>query len=576
VTRLDWLEQRARSAGARPALELHGDPAEAFSYDQLWRQAQAGGQALHAAGVRPGDRVALLSESRPRWALALLAIWQAGAVGVPLDPRLEEAELQGVLRDARPRLVLASAGYLALAQRLADGAAVHSIEAGAAWPDGAAEPTAPPPAPSSALTPGPSSALASAPGPGAPTGDTALVVYTSGTGGQPKGVMLSHANLAFQVHTGAQLFGVDARTAAVSVLPLNHIFELTVGLLAVLHAGGRVRYCSSLLPADIAAAMQAQRVTAMAVVPLFLTLLQRGILRQVRQGPRLRRAAFATAWALARALPWLPVRRRLFAGLHRRFGGALRFFISGGAPVPADVERFFTTIGIEVYQGYGLTEASPVVSTNHPGANRRGTVGRPLPGVAVRCVPVAGDRGTAELQTRGPHVMQGYLGRPDLTAAAIDAEGWLHTGDLGQVDGDGFVTIRGRNDNLVVLGSGKKVSAEEVEEHLAREPAFKDVAVFGRAARQGTLRGTDEVCAVVVPDAALLSGADGTGGAGGLHARVAEAVRRRSTALAAFKRPTRVVVHLDDFPKTASRKVRRPQLAAWLDTVDANDERSAG
>jgi long-subunit acyl-CoA synthetase (AMP-forming) len=194
VNHLDWLEQQARLAGPRPALDLHGDAAEAFSYEQLWRGSLAGGRGLRAAGVRPGDRVALLSESRPRWALALLAIWQADATTVPLDPRLEEGELQQVLRDARPRLVLASAGQLAVAQRLADGVPVLGLEQGAAWLDDA--PTAGPDTPTTAST------------------DTALIVYTSGTGGQAKGVMLSHANLAFQLRTGAELFTVDEHMAA--------------------------------------------------------------------------------------------------------------------------------------------------------------------------------------------------------------------------------------------------------------------------------------------------------------------------------------------------------------------------
>jgi long-chain acyl-CoA synthetase len=521
--------------------------------------------------VRPGDRVALLSESRPRWALALLAIWQAGATGVPLDPRLEEAELRAILGDARPRLVLASAALAPLAQRLADGAEVLDIEAGAAW-------FADPPAMAASLDDD-NAQYGSAHDGSAhdhsahAASDTALVVYTSGTGGRAKGVMLSHANLAFQVRTGTRLFHVDEHMAAVSVLPLNHIFELTVGLLAVLHGGGRVRYCSSLLPADIAAAMQAQRVTAMAVVPLFLTLLQRGIQRELRKGPRASRVAFGAACLLARALPWPAARRHLFAALHRRFGGALRFFISGGAPLPADVARFFTTIGIEVYQGYGLTEASPIVSTNHPGANRPGSVGRPLPGVEVRCVPVAGDPAIAELHTRGPHVMQGYLGLPQLTASTIDAEGWLRTGDLGELDADGFLYVRGRNDNLLVLGSGKKVSAEEVEDHLARETDFREVAVFGRIAHAGPLRGMREVCAVVVPAEALAHDAASDGAA--LQSRVVEAVRRRSATLASYKRPTRVVVHLDELPKTPSRKVHRLRLAAWLDRVEAGDERGA-
>jgi long-chain acyl-CoA synthetase len=170
--------------------------------------------------------------------------------------------------------------------------------------------------------------------------------------------------------------------------------------------------------------------------------------------------------------------------------------------------------------------------------------------------------------------MQGYFGLPELTAATIDADGWLHTGDLGHVDADGFVHVSGRNDNLIVLGSGKKVSAEEVEQALAPEPGFKEVAVFGRTASEGALRGTHEVCAVVVPDEALVP--EGARAGDSLQLRVVEAVRRRSAGLAAFKRPTRVVLHLDDFPKTTSRKVRRPQLAAWLDNLDTRDERSAG
>jgi long-chain acyl-CoA synthetase len=557
VRPLDWLETQARMAAPRPALDLHGNAGESLTYGQLWEQSRAWGDRLHAGGVARGAHVALLSESRPRWALALFAAWHAGAVVVPLDTRLEEGELAALLADASPVLIIASAPWLAAARRLATGlpmpCRVESIEAieasaqaDACAPDNEADASA----------------------------RTALLVYTSGTGGRPKGVRLSHANLAFQVQAGHAVFGNDDRTAAVSILPLNHIFELTVGLLAVLHGGGRVRYCASLLPDEIAAAMQAQRVTAMAVVPLFLALLKSGIERQVRNGPRARRAAFAVARVLSRVLPWRALRRRLFAGLHARFGGALQFFISGGAPLALDVERFFIELGIDVYQGYGLTETSPVISTNRPGANRRGSVGRPLPGIEVRCVPVPSDPPAMQIATRGPHVMQGYHGLPALTAAAIDADGWFHTGDLGRLDADGFLHVTGRADNLIVLGNGKKVSPEEVEQHLQGEPAFREVAVLGRVARHGPLRGTREVCAVVVPADTLV--ADRVPGAASLQQRVLDAVRRRSAGLAGFKRPTRVLVHLDELPKTTTRKVRRPQLAQWIDLQDGLDERAAG
>ena len=273
----------------------------------------------------------------------------------------------------------------------------------------------------------------------------------------------------------------------------------------MLYGGGRVRYCPSLLPTEVAAAMQAQRVTAMAVVPLFLATLKAGIERQVRNGPRAQRIAFGIARTLSRALPWRALRRWLFAGLHRRFGGELQFFISGGAPLALDVECFFIEIGIEVYQGYGLTETSPVISTNRPDANRRGSVGRPLPGVEVRCLPVSTDPPTTEIRTRGPHVMKGYHRLPELTSAAIDADCWFRTGDLGHLDREGYLHVTGRVDNLIVLGNGKKVSPEEVEQRLQAEPEFKEVAVLGHVASQGPLRGTREVCAVVVPSETLIA-----------------------------------------------------------------------
>jgi len=235
------------------------------------------------------------------------------------------------------------------------------------------------------------------------------------------------------------------------------------------------------------------------------------------------------------------VRRFLHAPVLRAFGGSLRALYSGGAALDVDVARGFERMGLRIFEGYGLSETSPVIATNTPAAYRVGSVGRPLPGVEVR---ISAD---GEIQTRGPHVMRGYLDRPDLTAAVLDADGWLRTGDLGRVDDDGFLHVTGRAKDVIVLGGGKKVYPDEVEQVLAQSPRFAEVCVLGVAARHGN----EEVCAVVVPAAADEVDADA-------------AVQAALESLAAFKRPTRVVVRREPIPRTTTRKAKRAVLARWV------------
>ena len=305
----------------------------------------------------------------------------------------------------------------------------------------------------------------------------------------------------------------------------------------------------------------------MVVVPMFLTLLMRDIERRMDRQGALARLTFKSALALARLIP-SRTRRALFARVHRELGGSLTAFVCGGAPLDPTVARFFELLGISVFQGYGLTETSPVIATNAPGANRLGTVGRPLPGVEVRIEAAVGSApGEGEILTRGPHVMRGYFGRDDLTRDALDAYGWLHTGDIGRID-DGYLRVTGRLKDLLVLGSGKKVLPAEVEAQLA-SPLFTDVCVVGQA-HDGIAAGAEEVCVVVVPSAALLAQTASDPRARcrpptPLHDAVEREVERLSQELAAFKRPTRVYVRLDELPRTSTRKVRRALLRDWID-----------
>ena len=222
--------------------------------------------------------------------------------------------------------------------------------------------------------------------------------------------------------------------------------------------------------------------------------------------------------------------------------------------------EFFDRLGIPIYLGYGLTETSPVISVNTPNARRMNSVGRPLAGVRVRILGNGEKDGEGEILTAGPHVMQGYYRRMDLTKQVVDQDGWFHTGDIGRLDKDGFLYITGRIKNLIVLASGKKVNPEEVEAVIARSEMIKEVCVLGSTSRDGLMRGTEEVCAVVVPSEAVLKSAERSE----IAERIRNEVARLSQDLASYKRPSRVYVHFEDLPKTTTRKIKRPVLLEWL------------
>lgn len=542
------IEIRARQLGSKPALSLYGrDPAEHYSYEALDRASRRLAGGFIEAGVRPDDRIALLCDSRPRFGVALFATLRAGAVVLPLDARQSAGELATILADARPRILLVGRAQETLAAELLaacdDELAVLSLESPGdttAWPS------------MDALSPAAGKRCV----PRAPN-DAAVLSYTSGTTGSGKGVMTTCGNLLFQVRAIRAVMQNDERVTSVSILPLSHLFELTAGFLAVLYGGGHICYCNSLLPVEVISAMRAHRVTCMTVVPLFLKLIRTAICTEVARRSAWHRRLFATMMRLTRLLP-LPARRRLYAPLHRRFGGALEYFVCGGAPLDADTERFFAGVGLPVYQGYGLAEASPIIATNSPRALRAGSVGKPLPGVEVRISAADG----GEILTRGPHVMRGYFGNRELTTNLVDADGWLHTGDIGRLDRHGFLYVSGRRKNTIVLGSGQKVQPEELEALLFDHPDIREGCVIGMPATRGIERGSEEVCAIAVASDSAVSRFAGSFEQ--LEPALRSIVRQRALGLPAFMRPTRIVVYSDPLPRTSTRKLRRPLVRCRL------------
>ncbi|PYR97515.1 MAG: hypothetical protein DMG16_24370 [Acidobacteria bacterium] len=517
-----------------------------WTYGQITAKVKQVSDYLIEQGIEEGDRIAILSESRPEWVIAFLVSVRCGAIIVPLDVKLTQSELATILADAEPGLIFASASYYDTAVALQrQSTSVHKVillNHDPARPEIQSIDTL--------------RSVADHEVRDRASNETALIVYTSGTTGTPKGVMITFRNLLHQCNCFEQIVKANSNDLYLSILPLNHLFELSVGLLGVLYSGARICYANTLYPHELVEIMREKKVTRMITVPLFLKMLKSSIEKQIHNAGARRERMFWTVFQVAKRIPVKSVRRLLFREIHHKFGGKLHEFDCGGAPLDVEVAEFFETLGITVLQGYGLTETSPVVAINTLEHNRIGSVGRPLPGTEIRITA------EGEILVRGPSVMRGYYKRADLTREVVDDAGWFHTGDIGRLDHDGFLHITGRIKNIIVLGSGKKVSPEEVEVVIANTEFFKEVCVVGRISQERLSEGTESVCAVVVPSDSLV---DRCGKNAHTIAEVVQnEVQRLAEQLAPYKRPSKTVVRLQEFPKTSTRKIKRALVLDWL------------
>ncbi len=460
------------------------------SHRRVYAEIKRATLGLEALGLEPGDRVAILAENRPEWLLADFACVMSRAISVPLYPVLTAEQLAYIIRDSEAKAICVSdEEQLAKVRELR--AAAPALEHVIVFDRAAAE--------SGTLAWAELLELGEARAPGlddeeyrararaTDPHDILTIIYTSGTTGEPKGAMLTHNNLVSNVRSVLRLFDIGPSDVSLSVLPLCHIFERMAGHYVMFSCGVTICYAESFTA--VGQNVLEVRPTVMTLVPRGYEKIHARVEEVARQsGPAkqrlLRWATDVAGRRLDRQLvggrigPWLALRyavadRLVFTRLRKQVGGRIKFFVSGGAPLNPDLAHFFLAAGLPIHEGYGLTETSPVISFNEPSDIRLGTVGKPIPGVEVA---IAED---GEILTRGPHVMKGYYKMPDATADAIDAEGWFHTGDIGQLDDEGYLSITDRKKDLIVTAGGKNIAPQPIENRVKSNPYVSQAVMLG-------------------------------------------------------------------------------------------------
>ena len=445
-TVVDFLRGAVEKYGSRDALLFK--PTFRYlrwTYSQLWDESGRVATLLQRRGLTKGDQVILWGPNSPHWVLIFFGCLRAGVIVVPLDLRSAPDYVVRVVSRTEPKLAFTSRF-------------TPKGEVDLGVPEVAFEEL--------------EGAIAGLPEPeevDIQRDDLAEIMFTSGTTGDPKGVMLTHRNLTANIEGISQYIFCDPSSRLLSILPLSHMYEQMGGLFVTLYYGASVTYPTSRQPTVLSRTMRERKITIMLLVPQGLELLMNGIEREVaRQG---REALWNKLLKIAERLPFR-LRRRLFRRVHKQFGGKLDFIVSGGAALDPDLGRKWELLGVKIVQGYGATEASPVISNHTIEGRRHDSTGRPLPNVEVR-ISEAG-----EILVRGENVTPGYWRAPEETAKAFDGD-WYKTGDLGYFDDEGFLHIQGRMKDMIVLPSGQNVFPEDVQAVLTKHPRVKDATVVG-------------------------------------------------------------------------------------------------
>jgi long-chain acyl-CoA synthetase len=532
---------------------------ESYTYAQLRSMAEAFAAWLVANAMPPGERIAILADNHPRWVAAYLGIIAAGGTAVPLDTAYHADQVAKLLRDSGASLLVCDSKHIGVAEEAVAGEGTQLVTTDLPPCTGA---RAPVPAQVVADFDGIFSRQVPSFSPVLrDPDDIASLLYTSGTTADPKGVMLTHANLLAEAEAVFAWAHIGPEDAILGVLPLFHVLSQMANLLLPLVAGARAVYLSTLNTTELLRALREREITAFAVVPQFFYLIHERIFKEVAKKGALTRLAFRamrriTGWGRRFGINLGPL---FFGKVHTLFGKRMRYLVTGGSRFDPQIGRDFYSLGIDVLEAYGLTETCGGAFVNSVDDNVIGSVGKPLKGVEAKILDAQNSEGgraaSGEIAIRAPIVMQAYWNRPDRTAEVLK-DGWLYTGDLGYFDGGGHLFITGRKKEVIILSNGKNIYPEEIEAHYLQSPFIKEICVIGIEGAAGT----DKLHAVIVPNFEALR-----------ERKVVNAkevirfdVEGLSAKLASSKRISGYEIWQEDLPRTTTRKLKRFEIQKML------------
>ena len=516
-----------------------------LTYSQFREIAHPLGAALQKAGFENGTRAAIIMTNQSKWLISAYAIFFCGGVLVPLDYKLTAAEHRKLLAHSKAeflvtefhlwRAMTQAEGFADLRARVVlvtEAPAGADLKGARRWEE-FREPSDPVFRPRTRT-------------------EAACIVYSSGTGGRPKGCVLTHENYLEQRAALTAAVSIEPGFRYLSILPTNHAIDFMCGFIASLTCGGTVVHLRTLRPEFIRDAFVRYKITYITVVPMILKNLERSLRERFEQLPKAQRALFRAAVGLNRALtrrkPNLPLSRMLLRKVHAGFGGELRRVFVGGAFMEPATLQFFYDLGLQVANAYGCTEAGTAISVNDLKPFRADTVGKPLPGVEVR-ITNSDAEGIGEVAVHSKMVMSHYLDDPEMTAETI-VDGWLMTGDLGRLDGSGHLQLFGRKKNMIVTEEGKNIYPEDIE-NVFEDLAVKEFCVFAANFLWPARTMVGEKLVLILH---LELGK-------AMTPELVAAIAERNSRLLNYKRISGYLVWENDFPLTASLKLKRAELA---------------
>ena len=541
------------------AMRVVGNDSEVYTFAEMLEKIRSVAYRLREEKVGFGDRVALIGENHPSWAIAYLGTLYHGAVCVPMDPHGEIETITNFLENSEAKIAFLSPDQTERFSQMEEKlgrhipAVVWNLEnstngfnkfeewSSTEFPDGFADEM-----------------------PKAEGDDVALLIYTSGTTGKPKGVPLTHGNIVGELSGVNDVLSITGDDKILSLLPLFHAYLQVVNMWVATTFGPQVGYLKELTPAELGESMKIFKPTILTTVPRLWYLFHKKIFDAVEAKPKpvqmLFRGMLKLNGIMRRSLN-INLGAKLFGAVHESFGGNLRVTISAGSRFDEAVAEDFYRLGFTIIQGYGLTETSGAATSTAEGDSRVGSVGKPMKGAEIKINEPDKD-GVGEVLIRGTMVFDGYYENPTATAEAFTEDGWFRSGDLGKLDSDGFLYIVGRAKDVIVLPSGKNVHPEDIELHYLKSPMIEELAVIGLADDTESRAGAEKLAAVVVPDFAYLK-------ANGI-ANSKEAVRHNLDTLGRelpeYQRVRDYIIRVEPLPRTATNKIKRFQLKKEIET----------